>query len=154
MNLEQNRSEIPIIILSIAAVLAAGVLSMATISTHKNEKAVVRSSDPYLLADQAAKAGFETARWHIENHGRTRQGSLSSHFDINGALYAVEWDNVDLSDSTVNVRSTGEVVLENGQACEVSLESKMKIAFIPERTNTILDSYYSKNRTSALASHQ
>ncbi len=67
MSFDQNKSEIPIIILSIAAVLAAGVLSMATMNSHENAKTSVRSADPYFMADQAAKAGFETARWHIEN---------------------------------------------------------------------------------------
>jgi hypothetical protein len=144
--MEPNRHDFPIIILSILAVLAAGVLSMATITAKSGDKVSLESWDPYEMADQAANAGFEAAKWHIECHGRVKHGSISSHYFINGATYAAEWDDVDMQDSTVTVRCTGEATLDDDQIYRVSLESKLKITSIPVHTNDILDSYYSKSR--------
>jgi hypothetical protein len=142
-----SKTDIPVLVLSAAAVLVAAVLSMATMTSNKNNERLSQNiADPYTIAQIAAKEGVDAARWHIECHGWVRQGSLSSHYCINGAIYRVEWDDVNLSDSTVAVRSCGKFPFNGDEDCTVIIESKIKLTFLPECKNEILPAYYSKIR--------
>jgi hypothetical protein len=134
------------------AMLLAGVLSIATISTKTDKNEISKMSVPGDLADEAARAGLDAAKWHIECHGRTTAGSLSPHFYINGATYSIAWSDLNLTDSTVHVRSLGQYAIGRNQEFRVSLASKIKIDFLPAHRNKILTDYYSEDRSNLLDS--
>ncbi|UCE66278.1 MAG: hypothetical protein JSU85_04780 [Candidatus Zixiibacteriota bacterium] len=137
-----TRTDTVVLIFSTLAVLIAATLSMATISTNHNSMAT-DSPDASERAEAAANAGVEAARWHIECHGRTKAGGLTPKFYVNGAVYNVEWDNVDMIDSTVMVRSLGEFSWGDDTRNEVLVESRIKIEFLPTHKQEILKDYYS-----------
>jgi hypothetical protein len=118
-----------VLLLSVLAVLVAATLTMATISKNSDDFAY-NSPDPLKRAEQAAKAGIEAARWHVQCHGRTDSGGLPERYFVNGATYRVEWDALDLSDSTVDIRS------------------RIKISYLPSHGDEILDDYYAGRRSS------
>jgi hypothetical protein len=153
-NSSSSRTDIPVLVLSIIAVLVAAVLSMATIVTRSDKNTISATSIPDEVANEAAKAGISAAKWHIECHGRTTAGNLSSHYYINGATYRASWGDMDLQDSMVQVVSEGNFAVGNNQDYKVRLESKIKINFLPAHKNEILTSYYSEIRDDSLSSAQ
>jgi hypothetical protein len=145
-----GRTDIPVLIVSIAAVLLAAVLSMATIVSRSDKSTITTTSIPGEAADEAARAGINAAKWHIECHGRTTAGSLHSHYYINGGSYRVAWGDMDLRDSIVEVISEGSFSSGKNQEYRVKLESKIKVDFLPAHKNEILTSYYSEMRPDSL----
>ncbi len=141
-NRSDTRTDTVVLMFSVLAVLIAATLSMATISTNHNTMAT-ESPDAAARAEAAANAGVEAARWHIECHGRTQAGSLTPKYYVNGAIYSVEWDNVNMADSTVTVRSVGEFSWGDDSPNEVLVESKIKLEFLPTHGQEILRDYYS-----------
>jgi len=141
-----QRSDTTVLVLSIFAVLIAAVISMATISTRSADSNSFDSSDPYDLAEDAAEAGLKAAKWHMECHGRTLHGGLAEQYYVNGALYDVEWDDVNPNDSTAAVRSRGIFREGKNQDYVVRLQSRVKLEFLPSHRNEILSSYYDQNR--------
>ena len=141
-NQTDTRTDTVVLIFSTLAVLIAATLSMATISTNHHEM-LAESHDPSERAEAAAHAGIEAARWHIECHGRTEAGGLTPKYYINGATYTVEWDRVDMADSTVKVRSFGDFSWGDDKQYEVFVESKIKLEFLPSHNREILSEYYS-----------
>ena len=137
-----GRTDLPVLILSILAVLVAAAISMATIASRSDKNTISATSIPGDAADEAAKAGISAAKWHIECHGRTTAGSLHSHYYIYGGSYRVEWGDMNLRDSIVEVRSEGSFSSGNNQEYRVKLESKIKVEFLPAHKNAILTSYY------------
>jgi len=137
-----TRTDTVVLIFSTLAVLIAATLSMATISTNHNTMAT-DSPDASERAEAAANAGVEAARWHIECHGRTEAGGLTPKYYVNGAIYTVEWDNVNMADSTVTVRSIGEFSWGDEDHNEIFVESKIKLEFLPTHNQDILKDYYS-----------
>jgi hypothetical protein len=140
-----GRTDLPVLVLSIIAVILAGVLSMATITSKSDKNIIYSDNIPADMADEAARAGLGAAKWHIECHGRTVAGGLSPRFYINGAMYSVRWGDVNLNDSTVAVRSVGSIAAGPSQSYRSVLESKIKLEFMPVHKNMILTSYYSEN---------
>ena len=141
-----SRTDTVVLIFSTLAVLIAATLSMATIST--GTRALMDDSpDPTERAESAANAGIDAARWHIECNGRVKAGGLSPRYHINGATYKVEWDDVDMTDSTVTVRSTGDFSWGDERHFRVQVESKIKLDFLPPHRNEILEAYYSANHS-------
>jgi len=141
-NQSDTRTDTVVLIFSVLAVMIAATLSMATISTNHNTMAT-DSPDPSERAEAAANAGIDAARWHIECHGRTEAGGLTPKYYVNGATYAVEWDNVDMTDSTVTVRSLGDFSWGDDKHYEIYVESKIKLGFLPSHNQEILKDYYS-----------
>ena len=139
-----SRTDTVILIFSTLAVLIAATLSMATISTG-TKSLLDHSPNPTERAEAAANAGIDVARWHIECHGRIEAGGLSPRYYINGAIYKVEWDDVDMADSTVTVRSLGRFSWDNDNTNEVMVESKIKLGFLPNNKENILSDYYTRN---------
>jgi hypothetical protein len=136
-----------VLLLSVLAVLVAATLTMATISKNSDDFAY-NSPDPLKRAEQAAKAGIEAARWHVQCHGRTDSGGLPERYFVNGATYRVEWDALDLSDSTVDVRSSGYFSWGGERRYQVDLDSRIKISYLPSHGDEILDDYYAGRRSS------
>ncbi len=155
-----DRSEIKIdsvvLIISALAVLVAATLTMATI-TRNSERSKQQneiffdSPDPMKRAEQAAKAGLDAAKWHIECHGRVEAGGLSPKYFANGATYLVSWDDVDMTDSTVVVRSLGNFSWGGDRQYQADVESKIKIEFLPSHRQEILSAYYSRYNSSPVA---
>lgn len=137
-----TRTDMVVLIFSTLAVLIAATLSMATISTNK-DGIIYETLDPLKKAEDAANAGVDAARWHIECHGRTGAGGLTPKYFVNGAIYTVEWDDVNLADSTVNVRSRGDFTRGDDKHYEILVESRIKIEFMPSHKQEILSEYYS-----------
>jgi len=140
-----GKSDIPILILSVVALLLAGVLSMVTMANRPDKIEANLSSSSYHAAEEAAEAGIQAAKWHIQCHGRKRAGGLDSKYHINGATYKVAWDDIDLTDSTVVIHSEGESVMPSDQRYTYKLDSKIKIEFLPAHSDDILTSYYDEN---------
>jgi hypothetical protein len=139
-----GRTDLPILILSVLAVAIAGGISVITMTHGSDKNAVYNQSIPNDMADEAARAGLEAAKWNIECHGRTKSGGLGPRFHINGATYSVCWDDMNIADSTVLVHSLGDYEVGLNQNYQVFMESKIKIEFLPGCTNAILTSYYSE----------
>ena len=141
-----SRTDTVILIFSTLAVLIAATLSMATISTG-TKSLLDDSPNPTERAEAAANAGIDVARWHIECHGRIEAGGLSPRYYINGAIYKVEWDDVNMTDSTVTVRSTGDFSWGDDKHYRVNVESRIKLEFLPDHRQEILDEYYTNNHS-------
>jgi hypothetical protein len=139
-------TELPVLILSIVALAIAGGLSIITISNGSDRNEISGRPIRSDAAGEAARAGLEAAKWHIECHGRSKAGSLGPHFYINGATYTVCWSDMNMQDSTVMVQSVGNFAWGIDRSYRVNLESKIKIDFLPAHRNMILSSYYSENR--------
>ena len=155
-----DRGEIKIdsvvLIISALAVLVAATLTMATITRNsgrfeQRSEISFDSPDPMNRAEQAARAGLDAARWHIECHGRVEAGGLSPKYFANGATYKVAWDDVDLADSTAVVRSIGSFSWGGDRQYQVDVESKIKIEFLPSHGQEILSAYYSRHDSSPIA---
>ena len=145
-----TRVDTSVMILSAIAVLVAATLTMATISGGPEKVTGIsdfdlETPDPLKRAEIAANAGFEAARNHIECHGRITAGQLRPRYFVNGATYAVEWDDVDMSDSTAMVRSKAAFSWGGGKDYQVEFESKIKISFLPSHNQEILSQYYSRD---------
>ncbi len=145
-----------VLITSVLAVLVAGTLTMATIARNSDDseqrsEIFFDSPDPMMRAEQAARAGLDAAKRHIECHGRIEAGGLSPKFFANGATYTVAWDDVDMFDSTVVVRSLGEFSWGGERQYQADVESKIKIEFLPSHGQEILSAYYSRHNPPAIA---
>ncbi len=143
-----NKNDSSTLILSLVALFLAIVFSIKTFSGQINDSSLTNSEDPFDRAQAAAQAGLEIAQWDIECHGRTMHGSLAPRYWINGATFAVEWDDVNMADSTVSVRSVGEASNPDDLNYQAVKEAKIKLTFLPQGKNDILSDYYSKDRTS------
>ena len=144
---DNNKNDVVVMMFSFLAVLIAGTLSMATIlnrdSQPQTEFSV--SENPYEQADAAASAGLTAAQWHLQCHGRHSKGGFQTKYYLNGAQYEARWDDVNIADSTVLIRSIGIAKTPNGQEYRVELNSRIKLGFIPAHESDILGKYYSKN---------
>jgi hypothetical protein len=141
-----NKNDGATITLSVLALLIAIVLSINTFTGQATETSFGNSTDPFDQAQSAAQAGVEIAQWHIECNGYVEHGSLPPHFWINGATYTVEWDDVNMADSTVNIRSRGDMPAPDDLKYGVVKKAKVKLSFLPAQKNAILSDYYSKDR--------
>jgi hypothetical protein len=139
------KNDIPALTLSVGALILAVLISTITISGHGNGMTTQASSTPYEMANSAARAGVEMAKWQIECHGRIIRGGIPKRYHINGASFEANWDDVDLADSTAIVRSRGFSPGSTSFEYIVDLESKVKIEFLPVRKNQILAEYYTRN---------
>lgn len=136
-----------VLLLSVMAVLVAATLTMATIS-KSNDEYSFNSPDPLKRAEQAAKAGIEAARWHIQCHGRTDSGELQARYFVNGATYKVEWGTLLQSDSTVDVRSRAYFSWGGEKRYEVDLNTRIKIDYLPAHGEEIPRDYYFESESS------
>jgi hypothetical protein len=140
------KNDLPVLMLSIGALFMAVLISAVTIKSHERDKAQIIASDPYHAATVAAQAGIEIATRHIEWHGRTIRGGIGPHFCINGALFTANWDNVNMTDSTVLIRCRGFSTPRDNQEFRVDVDSLVKLEYLPPQLNNILSGYYSQDR--------
>ena len=141
-----SRNDGATLTLSAIALLLAILFSINTFSGQATETSFNDSSDPFDQAQSAAQAGIEIAKWQIECNGYVAHGSLPPHFWINGATYTVEWDDVNMADSTVNIRSRGDMPAPDDMKYGIVKVAKIKLSFLPAQKNEILNDYYSKQR--------
>jgi hypothetical protein len=144
---DNNKNDVVVMMFSFLAVLIAGTLSMATIlnrDSHPEPEFWV-SENPYDQADAAATAGLTAAQWHLQCHGRQSKGGFQTKYYLNGAQYQAKWDDVDMADSTVIIRSVGIAKTPDGQEYRVEMNSKIKLNFIPAHKSDIMAEYYSRN---------
>jgi len=146
LGIGDSRADTVVLLFSALAVIIAGTLSMATISNN-NSINHDNAGNPLILANQAAKAGMDAAKWHIECHGRTAGGGLAPRYYVNGALYSATWGDVDLNDSTVIVETKGSYRDRNNKLYSIDLKNEIKVDFLPAHNEAVLSSYYSKNKT-------
>ena len=140
-----SRTDIPVLVLSLFALFAAAVLSMASIANKPEKVDVSVAADPYAAAQSAAKTGIEAAKWHIICHSRSQAGGLGTKYDISGATYKVEWSDFNESDSTVKIRSTGEGRSLDNTSYTYTLESTIRIDYMPSHQSDIMTEYYDRN---------
>jgi hypothetical protein len=148
----KNRSDSVVMIFALFAIFLAGGISIATITTDHNTE-VAFKDNPISKAEQAAYAGIQAAKGHIQCHGRTQSGSLPRQFYVNGGKFEVTWENINLSDSTVHVISTGFYDVDGGKSYSSKLETVMKITLLSSHQPPILDDYYQKNKDYIVTSH-
>lgn len=145
----KNRSDIIVTIFALFAIFLAGGISIATISTnhktHSRHNAEITLDNPVIKAEQAALAGIQAAKGHIECHGRIQSGSLPQRFYANGSRFEVAWEDIDLRDSTVHIISTGFYELDEGKFYSSKLETVIKVKLLSSHQPPILDEYYTKN---------
>jgi hypothetical protein len=147
----KNRSDSFVTIFAIFAILLAGGISVGTMNSHEVIPDVV--VDPIDRAEQAAFAGIQAAKGHIECHGVKHRGALPQQYFANGGKFEVFWDEPNMNDSTVRVAATGyyESLIdpENGSSHIYSsrLESVVKINLVSTHSSgpAILDHYYQRN---------
>ena len=146
-------NEIPVLMLSVASLAAAVLISLYTMTSHDRVEAAAASRDPYHMAEAAARAGVEAATWHIQCHGRVVQGGIGRKYHINGASFEASWSEVNLSDSTVTIRSNGISQLGNNQEYTLNIETRVKLEFLPVHKNEILTDYYTRGNQALATSH-
>lgn len=150
----KNRSDTIVTIFALFAIFLAGGISIATISTdlktHSSHNAEIMQDNPVSKAEQAAFAGIQAAKGHIECHGRIQSGSLPRQFYANGGRFEVTWEDIDLSDSTVHIISTGFYELDGGKFYSSKLETVMKVKLLSSHQPPILDKYYRRNNNHAV----
>lgn len=107
--------------------------------------------DPTSKADEAASAGIQAARGHIECHGLKQQGALPRQFFANGGRFEVAWSDFNPTDSTVRVISTGYYEIPGlpdefgAKSYCTRLESTLKVNLISTHSQTpILARYYTR----------
>jgi len=146
---QDNRSDIVVTLFALFALLLAGGISIATITTDNEVKSSAKIDlgleDPLNKVEIAARAGIDAARGHIQCHGITKSGGLPSQYYANGARFEVAWDKIDLSDSTVHVMSTGFINHDDGQIYTSKLESVLKVDLMVSHEVPILHEYYKKS---------
>jgi len=146
---QDNRSDIVVTLFALFALLLAGGISIATITTDKEVKSSDRTEfgldDPLNKVEIAAKAGIDAARGHIQCHGITESGGLPSQYYANGARFEVVWDKINLLDSTVHIISTGFINHDDGQIYTSKLESILKVDLMVTHEIPILHEYYKQN---------
>ncbi|OQX91531.1 MAG: hypothetical protein B6D58_07635 [candidate division Zixibacteria bacterium 4484_95] len=141
----KNRSDSIVMIFALFAIFLAGGISIATITTGRNTE-VAFDNNPITKAEQAAYAGIQAAKGHIECHGRTQSGSLPRQFYVNGGKFEVTWENLNLSDSTVHIISTGFYDGDGGKSYSSKLETVMKVTLLSSHQPPILDDYYKRTK--------
>jgi hypothetical protein len=147
INRNEIRADSFVLVISVLAILVAATLTMATISKNSEditstESIDLASPDPLQRARVAARAGIDAAKYHIECHGRISAGRLAPRYFANGATYAVEWDDVNLVDSTAVVRSEAHFSWGGRRSYQMEMESKIKLDFFPSHGQEILSGYY------------
>ena len=143
-----SKSDNLVTVFAIFAILLAGGISLGTMSQPEITQQPV--ADPVKLAEQAAYAGIEAARWHIECHGLKAGGALPRRFYVNGGRFEVAWDGLNQADSTVRVLSTGyyeiagdSLEIENRVFCSM-LETIIKIDCTAHPRSEILARHYQR----------
>ncbi len=153
-NGRSNRSDMVVTIFAIFAILLAGGISVATISTDKNSDIgainTVMDAQPLARAEQAAMAGVSAVKGHIECHGITESGGLPDQYYANGARFNALWDEINLADSTVKIISTGYCLDDDGLEYSTEYESIIKVDLLASHDHPILQDYYNNGRQSVL----
>jgi hypothetical protein len=142
-----NRSDMVVTLIAIFSIIMAGGISIATITTDQNTDSApvslnIYDADPLARAEQAAVAGIHAAKGHIQCHGVVEKGGLPDQYYANGARFMTVWDDLNLSDSTVHVVSTGYCRDANGEEHVTKLESIMKIDLLFAHQPALLQDYY------------
>jgi len=135
-------------IFALCAMLMAGGLSLATITTDlrtANDYKDHSLNDPLAKAELAANAGISAARGHIECHGVVEGGGLPEQYYANGARFKVDWDDLNLVDSTVHIISSGFVENDAGEMYTSTLESIIRIDLMSVHDNSVFNEYYVRN---------
>jgi hypothetical protein len=150
MGKKSNRSDMVVTLIAIFSIIMAGGISIATITTDQNTDNApvalnIYDTDPLARAEQAAMAGIHAVKGHIECHGRTDKGGLPDQYYANGARFTAVWDDINLTDSTVHVVSTGYCRDNSGEEHVTQLESIMKIDLLYSHHSSILQDYYSSS---------
>lgn len=153
-NGRSNRSDIIVTVFAVFAILLAGGISVATISTDRNTDTGLSNSvmdmEPLTRAEQAAVAGVSAVRGHIECHGITEGGGLPDQYYANGARFSAYWDKINLADSTVRIISTGYCLDDEGLEYTTEYESVIKVDLMALHDHPILEDYYYKDHKKAI----
>jgi len=138
-------------VFAVFAIIVAAAISFASFGNH--EIATPIAENPEDQAADAAAAGIQAAKGHIECHSLKSGGSLPRQYYVNGGRFEVTWGEFNPIDSTVKIRSTGYYELP-GIADEFGaksycarLETDLKVNFIATHNQTpILARYYQRHQ--------
>ena len=148
-NRKGNRSDTVITLFALGAILLAGGISLATISTDNNSgigQAIdIYEADPLSRAEQAAFAGISAARGHIECHGITESGGLRDQYYANGARFSAVWEEINMVDSTVKVTVIGYCQDDSGEEYKTRFESVIKVELLKAHGRPPMHEYYEAN---------
>jgi hypothetical protein len=146
-----NQNDRLVTIFAVFAIILAGAISFATLGNHDLVAPV--AENPEDRAADAAAAGIQAAKGHIECHSLKSGGSLPRQYFVNGGRFEVAWSAVSPIDSTVKIISTGYYELP-GIADEFGaksyctrLETDLKVNLIATHNQTsILARYYQRHQ--------
>jgi hypothetical protein len=138
-------------IFAIFAIFMAAAISFATLGNHEIIAPV--ADDPNDQAMEAAEAGIQAAKGHIECHSLKSGGSLPRQYFVNGGRFDVAWSALNPEDSTVQIVSTGYYEVP-GMSDEFGaknfcarLETNLKVNLIPTHNQApILAKYYQRSQ--------
>lgn len=139
-----------VIIFAVFAIIMAAAISFATLGNH--EVTAPQAEDPGDRAAEAAAAGIQAAKGHIECHSLKSGGSLPRQYFANGGRFEVAWSEFNPADSTVQIISTGYYEIP-GMADEFGAksycarqETNLKVKLVPTHNQTpILARYYRRS---------
>jgi len=144
-----NKSDMVVTLFALFSILIAGGISIATITTNNEIESEINVNiyeiDPLIRAEQAAMAGIDAAKGHIQCHGIVDPGGLPNQYYANGARFEAVWDEINLKDSTVHVVSTGFCQTEKGEEFTTKYESIIKVNLIATHDQAILQDFYKAN---------
>jgi hypothetical protein len=137
-------------VFAIFAIILAAAISFATLGNHS--LAAPSVEDPADQAADAAAAGIQAAKGHIECHSLKSGGALPRQYYANGGKFEVAWSEFNPIDSTVRIISTGYYEIP-GMADEFGaknycarLETDMKVNLTVTQNQTpILARYYQRS---------
>jgi hypothetical protein len=137
-------------VFAIFAIILAAAISFATLG----DKNIIAPSaeNPVDQAADAAAAGIQAAKGHIECHSLKSGGALPRQYYANGGKFEVAWGEFNPIDSTVKIISTGYYDIP-GMADEFGaknycarLETDMKVNLTATHSQTpILPIYYQRS---------
>ncbi|NLI16528.1 MAG: hypothetical protein GX409_09615 [candidate division Zixibacteria bacterium] len=138
-------------VFAVFAILIAIAISFASLGNHDIVSPAVEN--PEDIAADAAAAGIQAAKGHIECHSLKSGGSLPRQYYVNGGRFEVIWGEFNPIDSTVKIRSTGYYELP-GVADEFGtksycarLETDLKVNLIATHNQSpILARYYQRHQ--------
>ncbi len=146
----ENRGDFLLTFIAVGIILLAAGITVGKVKNDDHSATAVSITDPIAIAEEAAYAGIQAAKGHIECHGPRERGALPKQFYANGGRFKVVWDDFNPADSTIRVMAYGYCDMpstegENGWTYTTRLESVIKIdRAISNGQKRILRHFYDK----------
>jgi hypothetical protein len=139
-------------VFAVFAIIVAAAISFASFGNRDFD--IPLAENPEDLAADAAAAGIQAAKGHIECHSLKSGGSLPRQYYVNGGRFEVSWGEFNPVDSTVKIISTGYYKLPGitdefgAKSYCARLETDIKVNLIATHNQSpILARYYQRHQS-------